>query len=68
MKLEKYLPEKRLERLACYKTLPSTNRTLLRLAEEGAPDGQIVIAGEQTAGVGRLSRRFASPGGMGVLT
>lgn len=42
----------------------STNRTALRLAEEGAPAWTVVGAGHQTAGRGRLGRIWVSrPGG-----
>lgn len=44
----------------------STNDEARRLAEEGAPDGTIVIANEQTAGRGRGGRKWSSPAGDGV--
>lgn len=40
--------------------LPSTNRELKRLAENGAPEGTTLIAREQTAGRGRMGRTFYS--------
>jgi len=47
-----------------YAEIGSTNTEAVRLAEEGAPDGTLVIADVQTAGKGRLGRRwFAPPGG-----
>lgn len=47
-----------------YRSLPSTNDEALRLAaDEGAPHGAVVHADEQTAGRGRLSRRWISPPG-----
>lgn len=43
----------------------STQAVARRLAEEGAPDGTLVWAREQTAGKGRLGRRWRSaPGGL----
>ena len=49
-----------------YPSLPSTNRTLRDLAEDGAPSGTAVFAEEQTAGRGRLGRAFYSPSGTGL--
>lgn len=48
-----------------YDTLDSTNTKARILAQEGAPFC-VVIAEEQTAGRGRLGRRFFSPAGHGV--
>lgn len=42
---------------------PSTNSTALTLAQEGAPDGTVVIAEAQTSGRGRLGRPWYSPPG-----
>ncbi|MCH2171219.1 biotin--[acetyl-CoA-carboxylase] ligase [Myxococcota bacterium] len=39
----------------------STNRVALELAQAGAPAGTVVLAESQTAGRGRLGRRFFSP-------
>ena len=44
----------------------STNTRLKELAKQGAPHGSIVIADHQTAGRGRLGRRFESPKGKGL--
>lgn len=44
----------------------STNAVLRSLAEQGAPEGTVVIAGEQTRGRGRCGRSFYSPGDTGV--
>lgn len=44
--------------------LPETGSTMdhaRRLAEQGAPDGTLVIADHQTAGRGRLGRRWQAP-------
>jgi BirA family biotin operon repressor/biotin-[acetyl-CoA-carboxylase] ligase len=46
-----------------YDTIASTNDEAQRLAAEGAPHGTVVHADEQTAGRGRLSRRWLSPPG-----
>ena len=49
-----------------YDTLESSNRTAKTLAMDGTPHGTLVLAGRQTAGRGRLGRRFESPAGKGV--
>ena len=49
--------------LRWYQSLPSTNDLALRLTEVPVPDGTVVLADEQTAGRGRLGRRWASPRG-----
>ena len=49
-----------------YDTIDSTNVRIKQLAKEGAPQGTVVIAGEQTGGRGRLGRSFSSPAGQGV--
>ncbi len=46
-----------------YERLGSTNDEAQRLAAEGAPHGTVVHTDEQTAGRGRLSRRWLSPPG-----
>lgn len=46
--------------------IPSTNDVALALAEQGAPEGYIVIANAQTAGRGRHGRVWASPAGAGL--
>ncbi len=48
-------------RVRFFPTVDSTNRLALRLAREGAPEGTIVIADEQTRGRGRLQRVWQSP-------
>ena len=44
-------------------TVSSTQDVLRRMAEEGAPEGTVVLAERQTAGRGRRGRVWASPGG-----
>lgn len=44
----------------------STNRLLKTLAEEGAPEGTVLIAASQSEGRGRLGRSFYSPDGTGL--
>lgn len=61
-----YLKEERMERVLCLSTTPSTNLKLSELAYEGASDGQVVIADEQTKGRGRRGRGFVSPKGKGI--
>jgi BirA family biotin operon repressor/biotin-[acetyl-CoA-carboxylase] ligase len=45
----------------------STNTVAKELAAEGAPDGTVVVAGEQSAGRGRLGRRWLAPSGTCIL-
>ncbi len=47
-------------------TTGSTNLDVKALAADGAPEGTVVIAGEQTAGRGRLGRSFYSPKNSGL--
>ena len=49
-----------------FPVITSTNTVLRQLAAEGAPAGLALIAGEQTAGRGRLGRSFYSPAGSGL--
>lgn len=49
-----------------YESVTSTNDVAIRMAEEGAPEGTVVIASEQTAGRGRHGRRWSSPAGSGL--
>jgi BirA family transcriptional regulator, biotin operon repressor / biotin---[acetyl-CoA-carboxylase] ligase len=45
---------------------PSTNDAAAALAQAGAQEGTIVLASTQTAGRGRLGRRWFSPSGAGL--
>lgn len=49
-----------------YKCLDSTNMEVKRKALDGAKEGLVVLAEEQTAGRGRRGRSFASPSGTGI--
>ena len=51
----------------CFEEIDSTNRFLLEEARAGAPAGLVAAAGHQTAGRGRLDRRWESPPGANVL-
>lgn len=50
-----------------YPVIGSTNDEAKLLAGQGAPEGLLVIANEQTAGRGRLRRRWLAPAGGGLL-
>src|SRR3954449_7504897 len=45
----------------------STNADALALARDGAPEGLVVVADHQTAGRGRLDRRWEAPPGSSLL-
>lgn len=45
----------------------STNTDLLAAAESGAPDRSVLVARHQTAGRGRLDRRWEAPAGANLL-
>ena len=47
--------------------IESTNVEARQLARRGAPEGTVVVAEAQTAGRGRLGRRWTSPSGKGLL-
>lgn len=64
--LSRHLGTGRTDSVLCLNSVDSTNNYLRKLATEGAPAGQIVIAESQTAGRGRLGRRFASPESKGI--
>lgn len=49
-----------------YDELASTNLQAQALAKQGAAGGTVVVAGRQTAGRGRLQRRWESPAGQGL--
>lgn len=45
----------------------STNDVLREMAEQGAPEGAVVVTDEQTAGRGRMGRVWAAPPGSSLL-
>ena len=49
-----------------YRSITSTNTVLKEMAAEGAPEGTVLVAAEQTAGRGRMNRQFYSPSGTGL--
>ncbi|TPW03436.1 MAG: BirA family transcriptional regulator, biotin operon repressor / biotin-acetyl-CoA-carboxylase ligase [bacterium] len=53
-------------RVHFHETIGSTNAAALELAKAGAPHGTLVIAEQQTAGRGRMGRRWESPPGVGL--
>jgi len=53
--------------VAYYQTTASTNAVAKALAAQGAVEGTLVIADEQTAGRGRLDRRWLAPPGTSLL-
>lgn len=54
------------EHVHVYGAVTSTNDVAEELAEEGEPEGTIVVAREQSEGKGRSGKRWASPPGAGV--
>jgi BirA family biotin operon repressor/biotin-[acetyl-CoA-carboxylase] ligase len=54
-------------RVIYYRSIGSTNDVARELAAQGAPEGTLVIADEQTAGKGRLGRRWLAPPGTSLL-
>lgn len=63
--IEKYLNHPDL-RLTVLPSVSSTNTLLRQQADQGAPQGTVVLAGEQTAGRGRMGRSFFSPPDTGL--
>jgi BirA family biotin operon repressor/biotin-[acetyl-CoA-carboxylase] ligase len=50
-----------------FDSIPSTNTALLDEARAGAPEGLVFVADHQTAGRGRLDRRWEAPPGSSLL-
>ena len=61
----RYLRHRELK-IQVYKSISSTNTVLKGLAAEGAQAGLALVAGEQTAGRGRMGRSFYSPADSGL--
>lgn len=53
--------------LELYEVIDSTNTRAVALARASAPEGTLVLAEEQTAGRGRLGRRWHAPKGSSLL-
>ena len=53
-------------RLHVVQSISSTNTVLRQMAEEGEEEGSVLLANSQTAGRGRMDRRFYSPPGTGL--
>jgi BirA family transcriptional regulator, biotin operon repressor / biotin---[acetyl-CoA-carboxylase] ligase len=51
-----------------FREVDSTNIQAQRLAEQGAANGTVVVADSQSAGKGRLGRRWESPLGVNLYT
>lgn len=49
-----------------YKEVDSTNATAMDLAQQGAPEGIVVLADQQLRGRGRGNRSWHSPAGVGI--
>lgn len=64
--LSKYMAMQRVALVQREECTDSTNRVLKELAKNGAKEGQVVIADEQTNGRGRLGRYFFSPKERGI--
>jgi len=56
-----FLDEDRVEKIAIYDSVVSTNVILHELAENGGETGQVAVASSQTSGRGRNGSRFDSP-------
>lgn len=52
--------------IVALKETASTNQFAFRLAEEGAAEGTVVVADQQSAGKGRLGRIWHSPAGVNL--
>ncbi len=57
----------RFDAVRWFDELDSTNRYVLGQAEAGAPEGLVAVADHQTAGRGRLDRRWVAPPGTSLL-
>lgn len=55
------------QKIVYFESIGSTNEAAKELVDKGAPEGMLVIAEEQTAGKGRLGRRWVAPTGTSLL-
>jgi BirA family biotin operon repressor/biotin-[acetyl-CoA-carboxylase] ligase len=62
-RVRRALPQHRIE---YFVTAPSTQPIAIRLAETGVPAGTAVVAGAQTAGIGRHGHSWHSESGAGI--
>jgi BirA family biotin operon repressor/biotin-[acetyl-CoA-carboxylase] ligase len=53
-------------KIFAYNSVKSTNDLAAQMAENGVPEGTIVVADQQTKGRGRLGRSWYSPPGTGI--
>ena len=52
--------------ISVFSSVTSTNTILKEMAEQGAKEGTVIIAEEQTPGRGRTGKQFYSPKGTGI--
>lgn len=64
--IKRFIREGVISELHVFRITDSTNLQLKKLAASGAPEGTLVVSGEQTAGRGRLGRSFYSPSDSGI--
>lgn len=65
-RIRAFLPPDTPLALSIRRKVDSTNAEALRRAADGAPEGTVIVAEEQTAGRGRRGRPFFSPAGTGI--
>ena len=66
--IESRLATKWAGRPVCYYAVTdSTNQVAKRMGDEGAPEGLLVTADEQTAGKGRSGRKWSTPPGSSIF-
>ncbi len=61
------MPGTRFTDIRHFDSVDSTNRYLLDEARSGAPEGVVAVAEHQSAGRGRLGRRWEAPAGANLL-
>lgn len=54
------------QNIIVYPTIASTMDVARKLSKEGVSEGTVIIAGEQTAGRGRMGRKWLSPPGSSI--